>query len=91
MKVERIITTKHDTVGLVTATGLEKTVRVPGYFNKDLIKEAVDKYFDLFGSRDISLFIANDGEGAAMLMFRPDENKDVFVCIAGKSEKVVYE
>jgi hypothetical protein len=85
MKLQTIISTKHHTVGLATVTEKENVKRIPGYFNKDLIKEAVEKYFNLFGERDISISYASD-EKAAMLLFRPDETKDIFVCIAGKSE-----
>jgi len=91
MNLEKIISTKFNTVGLVKVTEKNELKRIPGFFNKECIKEAVDKYFDLFGNRDISLYFKEGDEGGnqnvSILLFRPDDDKDLFVAIAGKTEK----
>jgi hypothetical protein len=76
------------TVGIVKV-GREGLKRIPGYFNKEKLEEMLP-LFDLFQRRDMAVFyrdgVGSNSEGASLLLIAPDEDKDVFIAVAGRSE-----
>ena len=72
------------TVGIVKHTDRNKLRRIPGYFNKEYLEE-LTKLFGLFERRDMSLYVLEEEKGS-MLLLCPDDDKDIYLCVTGKSE-----
>lgn len=86
MKIEELFTNKGHSVGIVKISGDERKFMKPcvGYFNKELLKELTE-LFDLFDRRDMKLYFFERDE-ATILLLSPDEDKDVFLSVAGKTD-----
>lgn len=56
MMINPIVGNSEGTIGICT-TGPDRSesTRIAGYFDKVLLKEAIDKYFDLFPNRDFEI------------------------------------
>ena len=76
------------TVGIVRLKPDAKPRKLEGYWNKDLLLEAIEA-LDLFEYRDFEVWVIEDTSGeASLLLFKSAKavNEDVFVAVAGKSE-----
>ncbi len=75
-----------NTVGIISIEdrGEGDLIRLNGFFNKELLKELTE-LFDLFERRDMAVYFYQK-EGSSLLLLCPDENKNVFLSVAGRSE-----
>lgn len=79
-----ILVNKDNTLGIIRAEHPEKLTRIAGYFNTDFMKDLIP-IFKLCDTRDMALYFS-EKDGAAILLFRPDETKDIFFTVVGKTE-----
>jgi len=88
MKIVELFTNKGHSVGIVRVTESERKEmkRVVGYFNKELLREMTE-LFELFEIRDMPLYFY-ERDGAALLLFSPNEKKDIYISVAGKTEMI---
>ena len=88
MKIDVKFQNRDHTVGIVSAPERNKMKRIPGYFNKELFEDWI-KLFNLFGVRDMALYYYEDEsmQNSAILLLCPDEEKDTYICVAGKTEQ----
>ena len=76
------------TVGIIRLNPDTKTYKLAGYWNKELLQEAMDS-LDLLEYRDVEVVVIEDKElGASILLLRSPKSshEDVYVAVAGKSE-----
>lgn len=84
MKVKTLFQNDDHTVGIIKSPSREKMRRILGYFNKEYLEE-LTKLFELFGRRDMSLYVV-ENEGGSMLLLCPDDEKDIYLCVTGKGD-----
>jgi hypothetical protein len=75
---------RDDTVGIIRIPDKKGLVKLSGYFNKELVAKMVE-LTQLFGVRDMSVWYENRGD-AAVLLFCPNEDSDLFIAVTGKTE-----
>lgn len=80
---------RDNTVGIIKISDRHELKRLDGYFNTELLKNLVD-LFEVFEKRDMAVYYMRDSSsaGASILLLRPDEEKDIFLAVAGKTECV---
>jgi len=88
MKFKTILSDSGNRIGIIKYSGKNDSKPIKGYFDKQLLKDLVNKYFDMFPEQDISIsFLEGEDMGASMLQFWPDQDKKVAIAISGKSER----
>jgi len=87
MAPKTIFANRDSTVGIVKITDRHEIKRLDGYFNKELLKELV-ALFEVFEKRDMAVYYMRDASsaGASILLLCPNEEKDIFLAVAGKTE-----
>lgn len=87
MNIKTMFSNRDLTVGVVKVPNRNDLKRLDGYFNKELLKELVD-LFEIFDKRDMAVYYMRDSSsaGASILLLCPNEEKDIFLAVAGKTE-----
>jgi hypothetical protein len=73
------------TVGIIEIPEKANITRLPGYLNKNLLAEMM-AFLDLCENRDLAVYY-REKDGASVLLFSPDERSDVFIAVAGMTER----
>ena len=87
MNIKTMFSNRGNTVGILKITDRHELKRLDGYFNKELLKDLVD-LFEVFEKRDMTVYYTRDASsaGASILLLCPNEDKDLFLAVAGKTE-----
>lgn len=87
MNLKTMFSNRGNTVGILKIADRHELKRLDGYFNKELLHELVD-LFEVFEKRDMAVYYTRDvsDSGASILLLCPNEDKDIFLAVAGKTE-----
>jgi hypothetical protein len=87
MNFDTLVSNDDHITGIIQAKNDKKMTTLPGFFSKKYLKSIVN-YLELFPEDDISVsFVVDDNRVSSLLLFRPNEKKNIFVGMAGKTEK----
>jgi hypothetical protein len=87
MNIKTMFSNRGNTVGILKIPDRSELKRLDGYFNKELLKELTE-LFEVFEKRDMAVYYTRDASsaGASILLLCPNEENDIFLAIAGKTE-----
>ncbi len=87
MNMDLLFTKKDKTFGLCKTKRSEAT-RIPGFFDKEILRAALNQYLDLSDAKDVEIrFSEAVVSGASCLLLYLEDKEDYAIVIAGRDDR----